>query len=113
MAGVYEVVATVNGCAGPAGSTTVIVDVNVGTTEQAGATAPRIYPNPASGTITIDLGAEQQAQLFLFNAYGACVMQRTITGTKSAIDISGLPSGGYMIRSMNGEGTFQQHLIKD
>jgi hypothetical protein len=91
----------------------VIVNINVGSAEQAGARPPRIYPNPASGTITIDLGAQQQAQLFLFNAYGACVMQRTVTGSTGTLDISGLPSGVYMVRSMSGEGTFQQHLIKD
>lgn len=113
MAGEYEVVATVNGCASPAGSTSVIVNTSVGSAEQASTSAMRIYPNPASALITIDLGELQRVQLDVYNAIGECVIQRTVVGGRSTIDISGLPTGIYTIRSTTVDGTFQHKVMKN
>jgi len=113
MAGEYEVVATVNGCAGPAGSTTVIVSTSVGDEELMGSAPVRIYPNPASVGVTVDLGELQRAQLDFYNATGECVIQHTVYGGRSTVDISGLPSGIYMIRSTSVDGIFQQKLVKN
>jgi len=58
-----------------------------------------VYPNPASDKITIEKAESRYPdQLFILNPDGKEMLRRTLTGRITAIDISDLPAGMYMIR---------------
>lgn len=64
----------------------------------------RIYPNPASNTITI-AGYLNAAELEVYNVLGARVVQRKLAAGQSQLDISNLPSGVYMFRLQGTDGS--------
>jgi peroxidase len=83
--------------------------------DENGNTELKMYPNPATSMVTVDLGnTDQSSTIKLFNANG--VLLKTITpGAKQKfvrIDISGLPKGMYMISIQNDKGTKSLKLIK-
>lgn len=72
-----------------------------------------LYHHGPGAFVTVDLGELQRAELDFYNAMGECVIQYTVYGGRSTVDISGLPSGIYMIRSTSVDGIFQQKLVKN
>jgi uncharacterized delta-60 repeat protein len=73
-----------------------------GISESTGAAlATRVYPNPASETLNIDLGQEQGiSRVALFDLSGTKLTEYQInnTGTPSSIDVSAIASGYYVLK---------------
>ena len=75
----------------------------------------RIFPNPAQGAIQIMLPPEQEAgHLRVYNLQGQRLLERTLTGRLSKLDIP-LPSGIYLFavqRASNGAPFWQKIIIQ-
>ncbi|SNS75923.1 Por secretion system C-terminal sorting domain-containing protein [Ekhidna lutea] len=71
-----------------------------------------VYPNPASSIVSFDLSNSNEAQLILYDAQGANVVEQTIQTSRS-ISIQDLKKGTYYYRIVT-EGNVQTgKLIKD
>ncbi len=67
--------------------------------------ATRIYPNPVSSIINIDLGKKMEADFILYNSYGEEVVKINLKNAKSTYNLSHLIPGlyHYRIQYFNGE----------
>jgi hypothetical protein len=72
-----------------------------------------IYPNPATSTLNIECPQSQNLAITLFNLMGEQVIKSQFTGSKQNIDISGLPSGMYIIKVSGKDWTVQRKLVKE
>lgn len=63
-----------------------------------------IYPNPADEVLNVELKSGMNATISIFNMVGQQVMQRTVTGTRQSIDVSGLLPGVYSYRLETAKG---------
>jgi pregnancy-associated plasma protein-A/type IX secretion system substrate protein len=65
---------------------------------------PSVYPNPASGVVTINLNGSAVVGdlLEIYNQMGQLVKTIRVTQTTFQLDVSGLAGGIYFIRSENG-----------
>jgi hypothetical protein len=64
----------------------------------------RVFPNPTSGNITI-AGIESGTALEVYNVLGARILQRQLSSGQTQMDISTLPSGVYMFRLTDADGS--------
>ncbi len=71
----------------------------------------KIYPNPASNTIFIDLINKNQALLKLFDSFGRMILQENIN-EKSIIDLENIPSGIYFYIIESGDNKFKGKIVK-
>jgi hypothetical protein len=69
----------------------------------------RIFPNPATGLITIE--ASQTAQLQVYNVTGALVYQSQLLQTHSQHDLSALANGVYFLKLLNEKGAVTEKLV--
>ncbi|MDX5418809.1 MAG: T9SS type A sorting domain-containing protein [Hymenobacteraceae bacterium] len=59
----------------------------------------RVYPNPASGFITIEQAARQELQkVELLNRYGQILLKEQLQDRVIRLDVRGLPAGMYILR---------------
>jgi hypothetical protein len=69
-----------------------------------------IYPNPVRDGLTLTLskgeGSIGRETLYITNTMGQVLLQKECTGTKTSIDVSGLPAGLYMVRVGDAVGRF-------
>ena len=105
VAGTYTVTVTdANGC-------TTMLDVTIGS--QVGIVdlstqAVQLYPNPTTGTLTMTFSGEITIQqVDVYNLPGQQVHTQTGQfGQGSTLDLSGLPTGTYLVRLQAANGTF-------
>lgn len=73
-----------------------IVDISTSVTT---AERPRIrlFPVPVEQTLWIERGSETVAQATVVDMQGRKLTARTISGTFASLDVSGLPSGSYVL----------------
>jgi uncharacterized repeat protein (TIGR01451 family) len=71
----------------------------------------KVYPNPASDAITVE--NLQDGLLTIVNMNGAVVLQQTITGSKTEININRLPTGVYVLKTVNKTGTTTRKFVKE
>lgn len=76
-----------------------------------------IYPNPASGdlTVTLDAGLGNDCEIWITDYTGKIVLQIPAVNTETSLDIEALPARGiYLVslRKQNGELLAQQKLLK-
>jgi len=57
----------------------------------------RIFPNPATDKLTIDLGKNENADIQFLNIHGQIIKQESFTNPKTTVDISDLPLGLYLV----------------
>lgn len=69
----------------------------------------RVYPNPATERIYLDL--DQEAQVSIVNLHGQQVFSGLLR-PGVALDIRSLPSGVYVVRAVQGEKVFGARLVK-
>jgi hypothetical protein len=75
----------------------------------------RVYPNPASGFITIEQAAKQQVRhVELVNRYGQVVLSEEVQDRVIRLDVRGLPAGMYILRlaSTNGTAVHKISIVK-
>lgn len=79
--------------------------------EDAAALQSAVYPNPASGILTVVLpDATSQAALTLTDLTGRIVRQVSAASQKTTIDVSGIPAGNYMLKVISGNRA-ESHLV--
>ncbi|RMG26612.1 MAG: T9SS C-terminal target domain-containing protein [Bacteroidetes bacterium] len=72
----------------------------------------RLYPNPGSGRLMLELPALQgQAQLRVFDLMGRPLLQQPIQQTTSAINLQHLPKGMYLLGLYTAEGSITKRII--
>lgn len=63
-----------------------------------------IYPNPATSQLTIDLKAEGNANVAIYNVLGQALIQENVSDISNTINISNLSQGVYVIKiTQNGK----------
>jgi hypothetical protein len=75
----------------------------------------RVYPNPASGYITIEQAARQQVQqVELLNRHGQVVLQEQVQDRVIRLNLHGLPAGLYILRitGTNGISTHKVSVVR-
>ena len=72
--------------------------------------AVKVYPNPATDNITVENLAN--GQISILNLDGQAVFTQSITNNKTTIDISSLPGGVYILKTVNDAGTGTTKFIK-
>lgn len=101
--GVYEVTLNAqNGACGLSFSRTIFLSVTA-LSREAGGLAARIFPNPVSGVLHIDLGSSEQGSggawhYWLYDAQGRSVRTGTARGAYHAVEMEDLPAGLYWLR---------------
>ena len=64
-----------------------------------------VYPNPASGFITIEQAAHQQVQqVVLLNRYGQILLNQQVEDRVIRLDVRGLPADMYILRITGSNG---------
>jgi hypothetical protein len=65
----------------------------------------RVYPNPAQGYVLIEQAARQQVQqVELINRYGQVVLRKRVQDRVIRLNLQGLPSGMYLLRTTSTDG---------
>jgi hypothetical protein len=76
----------------------------------------RFYPNPTTGTVTMEFSGEipeGTVTINLFSMQGEKVMERSVDGDrKHVLNIGDKPAGMYLIRVITGTKTFTGRIIK-
>lgn len=82
-------------------------------TTDGGETLFSLSPNPASGTVTVEVDRErlQGAFLQVVNLEGHIVAESMVETSKFDIDISALPAGVYLVHIYTPEGTATRRLV--
>lgn len=63
----------------------------------------KIYPNPTSEVLNVT-AAKELANVVIYNLVGAQVMNVSVSGTESKLNVSELPKGAYLIEMITSEG---------
>jgi len=64
-----------------------------------------LFPNPASGSVTIRISELQgKTSFFLYDALGQVIREVQLTEPETVIDRSQIPNGAYLYRIMNAKG---------
>lgn len=63
--------------------------------------AMRVYPNPVSSILNVELRAIN-AKVAIYNSLGQKITEKTATGTKVTFDVSGLQKGLYFVKTSDG-----------
>ena len=121
--GVAYTVTIASNCAGGTPSLPVLATFATPLASRAGALADQLslYPNPAhhSATLTVPAALLRQASLLtLFDALGRTVRQRYVTpaagsaaDTRAELDLTGLPTGVYLVRLLSSAGQLTKRLV--
>jgi uncharacterized protein (TIGR02145 family) len=73
----------------------------------------KMYPNPATDKIVIDLDGKQNQNLYIYNFIGELMLQRELGIGRNEINISSLVAGMYIIKVSCADGTLYQKIIKE
>ena len=121
--GVTYTVTVASNCAGGTSSLPVLATFATPLASRSGALADQLglSPNPAhhSATLTVPAAALRQASLLtLSDALGRTVRQRyvtptagTATDTRAELDLTGLPTGVYLVRLLSSAGPLTKRLV--
>jgi hypothetical protein len=74
----------------------------------------KIYPNPVTGQVTIDLGEsiDEPVHVIIYSIQGKMLMQQQLNESKTVINLSSLTSGSYLVKVDLAKGTQTKVLIK-
>ena len=64
----------------------------------------RIYPNPASSFIDINIDAKKYSKLFIINPEGKIIIKHDLKSDQTRIDVKNLIYGSYLIKVMGDSG---------
>jgi hypothetical protein len=78
-------------------------DCLVGVDELSSKVVADVWPNPASSFLNIEWQEAGEAAIRLFDMTGKQVLRQSGSGQREVVDVSGLPSGLYMLQLVQGE----------
>lgn len=109
--GDYYTIVTLNGCSSLPSNTILVTKVGIEVIEKNKAT--RIYPNPVSNELNIELITHSiQTNIVMVNASGQIVFKGTLTD-KMRVETSGFTPGVYLIILENEKGLNYKKFIKE
>ncbi len=76
--------------------------------------ALNIYPNPASDFLQIDVGdfhSPEKVQVYLYNSNGVAIINQALNQSRTQIDVSSLPRGGYTLVFRTEHSVFGRQVI--
>jgi len=76
-------------------------------------TAVKVYPNPASGILNVDIGNLKRAVLKIFNIQGQLVHSKNLAGRVSEIDINSLQVALYYVQIETDDFKVVRKLVKE
>ena len=62
--------------------------------------APKLYPNPTTGQVTITFATDGAHMVLLCDAQGRVVRNEPMSGTTTTLDLRALPAGLYTVREV-------------
>ncbi len=87
------------------------VSTNIAETSTAGAI--KLYPNPVSSTLYLELPvASENAELFVYNMAGQMIMSQKFSNQALSLDVSHLEKGVYIIRFVSGNEQGRSMFVK-
>jgi hypothetical protein len=93
-----------NGCVGEA-TDVITVRVCTGIEILAKGVEAKVYPNPASNFIVVDVNEKLMGgKTLLYDAAGKVVSETTISNNKSQVNTTSLPTGTYFIKILKADG---------
>ena len=109
--GSYYVIVTVNGC--PSDTSNIIQITNVGIELNQNAKEIKIYPNPVTNELTIEIVGNKAPTAFeIHNAIGQLILKDNILN-KKVISTINFPLGVYIVKLENGK-TFEfKKVVKE
>jgi len=89
-----------------------IIDLVSSTSEPLSTSKVKIYPNPTSGLIYVDLGGVEHSSITIYNSSGQQVYETVMNETFYSIKIPGAP-GIYLMNIQNSQVSLWNKLIKN
>ena len=102
----YAVEITKNGCKDTSNCFTILT---VGLEELKEKQKLLLYPNPTSGTVTLERATNAPAEVYLFNALGQLITSQKIFTANETFSIDG-PAGIYILR-IHSEGIWERRKV--
>ncbi|MEQ8909613.1 MAG: serine hydrolase [Vicingaceae bacterium] len=73
----------------------------------------RVYPNPSSGLFLLEIEeSSEQIQLQVIDLLGKVILNSTLTGIRTELDLSNHPNGLYFIRLQTAKGIKSLRIVK-
>ncbi len=72
-----------------------------------------LYPNPASGKLTVITGTSEHSLFSIYNLQGQILLQQQVQQAKADIDVSELPKGVYILKLNCNSGAETGKIIKE
>lgn len=110
VSGMYSVVVSNDNCSTPSDEVQVTA---VGVQETASGEVMRVYPQPFTGELTVQLQgqwAAQQLSLRLFDNTGRMIYSTTVQ-QQNVIDLGHVPAGLYFLQVSNGRGEYLYRTV--
>ncbi|MCX6245517.1 MAG: T9SS type A sorting domain-containing protein [Bacteroidetes bacterium] len=76
----------------------------------------RVYPNPATDKVILDLPASadlNQTETDIYNAQGKMLLQKPLLKKRTELDLGDLPDGIYFVKVRSGESNMTAKFIKE
>ena len=106
FAGDYSVLAVDStGCIG---TLDFVIDITDGTEEVD--LLWRVFPNPATDALHVSLVTPGEGQLTLIDLGGRIVLNQTIVGSRTTLDLSGLSIGTYILQFKQGDSLHRHNI---
>jgi hypothetical protein len=71
-----------------------------------------VFPNPASGKITLSFSTSEKREIQIINVFGHVFFAEEINSAKQEINIAGLPSGIYVVTVQTAAIKIQSKFLK-
>lgn len=98
----------------PVTTNTATTEVNTPTglpTAKADVLPGSVWPNPASGTVNVEVSTSAPVVLTLLDATGRTVLTHVATAQRDKLDVNGLPAGLYLLRAQAGSQSFTKRVV--
>ena len=73
----------------------------------------KIYPNPATNNLTVDLSKYNNAQISIIDITGKVVLNTNTTKSTNVFDVSNLNKGVYFVKIISDNNTITKQFVKD